>query len=130
MFGRKLMSNQIQEFTRGTHNYMVKVADVAKATAQASSDPDERTLTSYVGQLGAPDNPDDDYGNSEALQDSHALGAHLALCKIAEMQCDHDKLGKHLDQALAYHSKLHSGIHAAARASEFDPMRIREEQED
>jgi len=123
------MSNQIQEFTRGTHNYIVKVADMAKAAAKASSDPDEKTLTSYIAQLGDPDSPGEDYGNSDALTDSHALGAHLALCKIAEMQCDHDKLGRHLDQALTYHSQLHGALHAAsARASEMDPNAIREEQ--
>jgi hypothetical protein len=123
------MNEQIHEFTLGPHNHVVEVAGFAKAAAKTSSSQDERTLTSYIAQLGDPDTPDEDYGNADALADSHQLGAHLALAKIGEMQCNHDKVGKHLDQALAYHSKLHSGIHAAAQASETNPMRIREEQE-
>jgi len=123
--------NQIHEFTRGSHNHLVKVAGLAKAAAASSSDPDERTLTSYIGQLGAPDAPAGDYGNCDALHDSHALGANLALCKIGLMKGDHAKIAKHLDQALAHHSQLHGALHAAAaHASELNPMYVRDKQED
>lgn len=119
----------MHEFTRGPHNYLVKVAGISKAAAQTSSDHDERTLTHYIGQLGQPDTPDDNYGNDDALKDSHALGAHLALCKIGLMQGNHAKLSKHLDQALEYHGAIHGALHAAdARASEMNPNAIREEQ--
>ena len=56
--GSSFMSSQIQEFTRGSHNHIVKVAGYAKAASQTSSDPDEKTLTSYIAQLGTPDSPD------------------------------------------------------------------------
>ena len=119
----------IQEFTRGPHNHLLKVAGMAKADAKSSSDPDTKTLTSYISQLGDPDSPDEDYGNSDALADSHQLGAHLALCKIAAMQGNGAKLNKHLDKALEYHGAIHGALHAAAaRASEMDPNAIREEQ--
>jgi hypothetical protein len=123
--------NQIHEFTRGPHNYLVKVAGIAKAAAQNSSDHDERTLTRYIGQLGQPDSPNEDYGNCDALKDSHALGAHLALAKIGLMQGNHAKLSKHLDQALEYHGAIHGALHAAAAHSgEINPMAVRERQED
>src|ERR1700730_11866467 len=124
------INDQIQEFTRGPHNHLLKVSGIAKAAAKASSDPDEKTLTSYISQLGDPDSPDDDYGNADALADSHQLRAHLALCKIAPMQGNAAKLNKHLDKALEYHGSIHGALHAAAaRASEMDPNAIRDEQD-
>ena len=96
-----------------------------------SLDRDGSILDDYVGLLGAPEEVGN-YDSADALRDSHLLGAHLAKCKIAEMQCDHDKLGKHLNQALVHHANLHCAIHAAAaaRASELNPMRIRQEQQE
>ena len=121
------MNDQNQILTPGPHNYLVKVARHAK-TDQASSH-DERVLTRYVGELGEPSSPSDNYGNADALKSSYAVGSNLALAKISHMRGDHAKVSKHLDATMEHHAELHAGIHAAARQSEIDPMRIREKQD-
>jgi hypothetical protein len=109
-----------------------KVSQLAKASESWSPDPDgvddDQGLDDYLGQLTEPDPPDPDAGSVHALRDSAMIGMHLARAKIGSLQGNDEAVHKHLNKAIAYHSRLHGQIHAAAaQASEIDPMRIREQ---
>jgi hypothetical protein len=123
------MSDQIQELA-----LLLKVAQVAKATTYGPSDPDgsedDCGLDSYLEGLVEPPDPDPNSTPANMLHDSLVAGMHLAKARVGILKSDYVQTHKELSKAMHFHTRLHSQINAAARGSEFNPMRIREEQED
>jgi hypothetical protein len=72
-------------------------------------------------QIDAPDDP------GETFHHSVQCAWHLAVAKSAVQDGNDVAVHQHLNRAMQHFLPLHA---AAARASEFDPNRIRQEQED
>jgi HSP90 family molecular chaperone len=66
---------------------------------------------------------------AKAFKDNQP-SAQLAKAKLGILQKDHVKVHQALNKAMAFHTRLHGHINAAARASEMNPNAIRQEQQE